>query len=447
MSSDYTDRNAALGALYPAHIATLCARFDGTLERAGAAHAVIYSGSLSYSFLDDHSYPFRANPHFLNWVPITDLPQSYLVYTPGEQPVLIYNQPRDYWHSVPGEPEGFWANAFDIRVIHEIDDAVHHLPEASDKCILIGEITDPELAFGIERVNPAKALNLLLLARGQQTEYEIACMRLASERAVAGHRAAEAAFRAGKAEFAIHQAYCTATSLSDNELPYSNIIALNEHSAILHYTKLERKPPVEMRSFLIDAGAQVLGYVSDVTRSYANGDASFSTLIDRMEVLQLEIVASVRAGLDYRDLHIETHRLLAGVLVDAELATGDPETLLATGVTSAFFPHGLGHLLGLQVHDVAGHMQDASGTNIDPPSGHPYLRLTRVLQEDMVLTIEPGLYIIDMLLENLRGSPAESHVNWRTVDALRPFGGIRIEDNVRVLANGVENMTRDAFAQ
>jgi Xaa-Pro dipeptidase len=52
-----------------------------------------------------------------------------------------------------------------------------------------------------------------------------------------------------------------------------------------------------------------------------------------------------------------------------------------------------------------------------------------------------------MLLENLRGSPAESHVNWRTVDALRPFGGIRIEDNVRVLANGVENMTRDAFAQ
>jgi Xaa-Pro dipeptidase len=166
-----------------------------------------------------------------------------------------------------------------------------------------------------------------------------------------------------------------------------------------------------------------------------------------MEVLQLEIVASVRAGLDYRDLHIETHRLLAGVLVDAELATGDPETLLATGVTSAFFPHGLGHLLGLQVHDVAGHMQDASGTNIDPPSGHPYLRLTRVLQEDMVLTIEPGLYIIDMLLENLRGSPAESHVNWRTVDALRPFGGIRIEDNVRVLANGVENMTRDAFAQ
>ncbi len=145
-------------------------------------------------------------------------------------------------------------------------------------------------------------------------------------------------------------------------------------------------------------------------------------------------------------MHIATHRLLGGVLNDSELATGDPETLIATGVTSAFFPHGLGHLLGVQVHDAGGFMESESGTTIDPPSGHPFLRLTRVLEENMVLTIEPGIYLIDMLLENLRGTPAESHVNWDTVDALRPFGGIRIEDNIRVLADGSENFTRDAFA-
>ena len=110
-------------------------------------------------------------------------------------------------------------------------------------------------------------------------------------------------------------------------------------------------------------------------------------------------------------------------------------------------PHGIGHLLGIQVHDVAGFMENENGTTIDPPSGHPYLRLTRVLEEDMVLTIEPGLYIIDMLLDNLRGTPAESLVNWSAVDALRPFGGIRIEDNVRVLSDGCENLTRDAFAE
>ena len=91
-------------------------------------------------------------------------------------------------------------------------------------------------------------------------------------------------------------------------------------------------------------------------------------------------------------------------------------------------------------------MENESGTSIDPPSGHPFLRLTRKLEENMVLTIEPGLYIIDILLDNLRGTPAESHVNWRTVDLLRPFGGVRIEDNVRVTSSGCDNFTREAFA-
>ena len=271
-------------------------------------------------------------------------------------------------------------------------------------------------------------------------------MRLASGLGATGHIAAEVAFREGKSEFAINRAYCKAVSHTDVELPYSNIIALNQNGAVLHYTNLQREAPAELHSFLIDAGAQVHGYASDITRTYSNGDARFAALIERMESMQLDIVSRIKAGLDYRDMHVETHRLLAGVLNDAELATGDPDTLIATGVTTAFLPHGLGHLLGLQVHDVGGFMENEGGTTIDPPSGHPFLRLTRVLEENMVLTIEPGLYIIDMLLENLRGTPAEGHVNWTTVDALRPFGGIRIEDDVRVLANGSENLTRDAFA-
>jgi Xaa-Pro dipeptidase len=163
--------------------------------------------------------------------------------------------------------------------------------------------------------------------------------------------------------------------------------------------------------------------------------------------VELSLVDRVRAGVDFRDLHIEMHRLIAGVLNDCELASGDPETLMTTGVTWAFQPAGLGHLIGLQVHDIGGFMENEGGATIDRPSGHPFLRLTRELQEDMVLTIEPGVYIIDMLLEELRGTPAESHVNWDTVDALRPYGGVRIEDDVRVLADGCENLTRDAFAE
>jgi len=447
MNSNYTDSNPALGALYAEHIEIIAARHDHALEQAGASHAVIYSGNPKSAFLDDYQMPFKPNPHFVNWAPLTHLPFSYIIYTPGETPILIYYQPHDYWHVVPGAPDGYWASKFDIRIVHNVDDVAMHLPADREKCIVIGEIDDDALTFGIERMNPTTAVNILHYARGAKTQYELAIMRLASLRGASGHAAAEAAFRNGQPEFEIHRAYCKAVSHTDPELPYGNIVALNEHGAVLHYTDLDRQAPAESRSFLIDAGAQVHGYASDITRTYSNGDQRFQALIERMEVMELNIVSQVRAGIDYRDLHVGTHKMLAGVLVDAELATGDPDTLLETGVTSAFFPHGLGHLLGIQVHDVGGFLEDESGTTIDPPSGHPFLRLTRVLEEDMVLTIEPGLYAIDMLLENLRGTPAESHVNWSTVDWLRPFGGIRIEDNIRVLVNGRENLTRDAFAQ
>ena len=447
MTNDYSDLNPALGALYAEHIETVAARHDHALEQAGASHAVIYSGNPRIAFLDDYQMPFKPNPHFVSWAPLTRLPFSYIVYTPGETPLLIYYQPHDYWHVVPGTPNGYWTSQFDIRVVHTVEEVAAHLPTDREKCIVIGDISDDALTFGIEHVNPTTAVNILHYARGVKTQYELATMRLSSQRGVVGHAAAEAAFRDGMSEFDIHRAYCKAVSHTDPELPYGNIVGLNEHGAVLHYTDFDRQPPTESRSFLIDAGASVHGYASDITRTYSNGDERFQALIDRMESMQQEIVSQVRVGVDYRDLHIGTHKMLASVLVDAELAIGDPDTLLETGVTSAFFPHGLGHLLGIQVHDVGGFMENESGTTIDPPSGHPYLRLTRELEENMVLTIEPGLYAIDMLLENLRGTPAESHVNWNTVDWLRPFGGIRIEDNVRVLINDRENLTRDAFAQ
>ena len=448
MDTDYSDKNSELGTLFPAHVAEVCRRHDHALEQAGASHAVVFSGAPRYAFLDDNTYPFRANPHFVGWAPLTSLPLSYVVYTPGETPVLVYYQPHDYWHPVPGSPDGYWTSQFDIRVVHELDDAAGHLPEDRDKCILIGEIDDAGHAFGIERINPTTAVNILHFARGtSKTPYELACMRLASRRAALGHIAAAAAFDAGHSEFGIHQAYCIATNHAESELPYSNIIGLNEHGAILHYTDLDREPPAESRSFLIDAGAQVHGYASDITRTYSRGNGRFAELIEHMETLQQELVGRIRAGIDYRELHLDTHRLIAGVLVESGLASGDADTLLQEGVTSAFMPHGIGHLLGIQVHDVAGFMENESGTTIDPPSGHPFLRLTRALEENMVLTIEPGLYIIDMLLDDLRGTPAEARVNWDVVDELRPYGGVRIEDNVRVLGDGCENLTRDAFAE
>jgi Xaa-Pro dipeptidase len=104
-------------------------------------------------------------------------------------------------------------------------------------------------------------------------------------------------------------------------------------------------------------------------------------------------------------------------------------------------------LLGLQVHDVGGVMGDAKGHERERPKGHPYLRLTRMLEPGVVVTVEPGIYFIESLLAAAHADERRAHIDWAVVDELRPFGGIRIEDNVAATAGKPENMTRDAFAR
>jgi len=138
--------------------------------------------------------------------------------------------------------------------------------------------------------------------------------------------------------------------------------------------------------------------------------------------------------------------VLAGVLREHGFIRMSAESAVASGVTGTFMPHGLGHPIGLQVHDVAGFQQNERGGTIGRPDGHPYLRMTRSLEPGMVVTIEPGLYFIDMLLEELRGKPEAKDIDWAKVEAFRQYGGIRIEDDVMCTAGTPENLTRDAFA-
>jgi Xaa-Pro dipeptidase len=144
-------------------------------------------------------------------------------------------------------------------------------------------------------------------------------------------------------------------------------------------------------------------------------------------------------------VHLEAHRAIGQLLGDAGIVRCDAETAVAEGVTSVFFPHGIGHLLGLQVHDVAGLAASAVGGEIPRPAGHPFLRLTRVLEPGFVVTVEPGLYFIDLLLEAARADGRGRHIDWDAVERLKPFGGIRIEDDVVCTTAAPENLTRDAF--
>jgi len=433
-----------LAPLYAQHLATLRERADRALALGGFDRLLIAAGKPLNKFLDDQDFPFVSNPHFRHWLPLTDAPGSWIVYEPGAKPKLVFVQPRDYWHVVPAAPSGYWVEQFDIQVVRSDADAVAALPKQGRNAV-IGSVC-PSIE-GVEANNPEPVMHYLHWHRSYKTPYELALMREASRIGTRAHRAAETAFRNGESEFGIHMAYLAAARQIDAELPYASIVGLNEHGAVLHYSHFDRRPPSVHRSFLIDAGASCAGYASDITRSYAAaGAGEFQALIDSMDVAQRELVSKVRAGQSYPELHIHAHHLVAGVLREHGIIRMEAEAAVASGVTSAFFPHGLGHPIGLAVHDVAGFQQNERGGSIPRPEGHPFLRMTRVLESGMVVTIEPGLYFIDMLLDELRANPAAKDVDWARVDAFRPYGGIRIEDDVVCTDGAPENLTRDAFA-
>ena len=435
--------NASLSSLYPQHLATLQARAAEALRRGGLDHLVIPSGSLHYQAFDDRDYPYAVNPQFKAWLPLTQAPGSWLVITPGQRPKLIFLQPHDYWHVVPEMPSGYWVEHFDIEVIRDAGDAARLLPGVF-RCAILGE---PQSALGsYVPNNPEPVLQYLEYHRAFKTPYEIEMMRRASSIGVRAHRAAERAFRAGSSEFGIHLAYCQAAGQDASDLPYGNIVALNEHGAVLHYTSRDRVPPKPVRSFLIDAGASFGGYASDITRTYSAADDEFAAMIRAVDAVQLKLCDMVRAGTAYARIHLQAHLLLAGVLRDFGVIRVSPQEALASGVSSAFFPHGIGHGIGLQVHDVAGFAASDTGGTIDKPEGHPYLRLTRTLEPGMVVTIEPGIYFIDMLLEELKAKGLGDAVDWERVAAFKPYGGIRIEDDVACTEGEPLNLTREAFA-
>lgn len=430
---------------YPAHFAELVQRTERAMALCGVDKLLIGSGSLVYQFLDDLPLPFRPNPLFRQWLPEVDAPDCWIEFQPGHKPRLIYTQPADYWHIVPQDPAGAWVPCFDVRVVRDAEQARSELPADLSAHVMLAP---PGTGIGDRAPdNPPKLLAALHYRRAAKTAYELALMRQASLTGARAHRAAEAAFRAGESEWGIHVLYMAAAQQDDSDLPYTNIICLNEHAAVLHYYGLDRAPVAQSRSFLIDAGASCHGYASDITRSYAAEPGPYADLISAVDRVQQNLASRVRAGTDYRQLHLDCHRQLAGVLREAGVLRIEPDAAVERGVSSTFFPHGLGHLIGLQVHDVAGFQADELGEqSIPKPEGHPYLRLTRTLQQDFVLTIEPGLYFIPMLLEALRSGPHREAVDWRTVEQFLPFGGIRIEDDVRVTDDAPENLTRDAFA-
>ena len=433
-----------LAPLFHDHLAQRMKDGEAALARTGFETLVISSGVQFDYFADDREAPFYSTPHFAHWCPMEG-PHHLLKFQPGRKPTLIRFAPEDFWYlqSPLGSP--FWAGEFDFiecGTVEEVWAALGDCPKAA----YLGDDPSHAEAAGLT-ANPEAITKHLDWTRSFKTEFELAVMDEAQAMGARGHRAAKTAFLNGASELEIHFAYTQAVGCVDEDLPYTTIVALNEMGATLHYHG-KRKEPRNGAVLLLDAGARLHNYASDITRTFTapHCDARFKAILASLEQAQQDLCAMVKPGLHYGEFHQQAHFKIADILIEHGLLQGtDRDEAVASGYTKPFFPHGLGHHLGIQVHDVAGKQLGPDGTPAPQPPEHPFLRTTRMIEEGNVFTVEPGLYFIPMLLRPFRTGDKIEHsakFNWPLIDALAPNGGIRIEDNVLVTKTGHLNLTR-----
>jgi Xaa-Pro dipeptidase len=425
-----------LSRLYTDHARALELGYERALAESGFDAVIIHSGTpKKRTLFDDQYFPLRPTPAFQHWAPLYE-PDCFVVVVPGQKTVLVWPQASSFWEK-PAPPEAtFFMNVLDVRR----DTPPPRLE--GKRVAFLGEDSERAEALGLGDVNPPKLVAALDALRILKTPYEIACLAEANRRCAHGHEALRRAFEGtSRSELDLHLMYLGATRQDDQDTPYKNIVALGRSASVLHHVSYGRDA-TRAESLLVDAGATCMGYCSDVTRTWAksggSAGATFAGLVQAMEAMQKRLLAKVTIGLGYEELHDESHRQLSAILAESGLVKGSVEEIDKQGISRVFCPHGLGHSLGLQTHDVG-------CATVKPREDNPFLRNTTTIAEGQVFTIEPGLYFIDGLLAELRHKPEGKLVDWNMVEALAPFGGIRIEDDLLVTSSGVRNFTREVL--
>ena len=285
--------------------------------------------------------------------------------------------------------------------------------------------------------------------RAVKTDLEIAEIDNALSVTNRMHRAAMSAARPGVYEYQIAGAI-QGIALSENrEQAYNPIVTV--HGEVLHNHSYGNRLG-EGQLLLNDSGAESpLHYASDITRTIPVGGKFTPSQAEVYQIVlqaQLSAIEQIKPGIPYREVHLHAGRVIAEGLAGMGLMRGNPASAVAAGAHALFFPHGLGHMLGLDVHD----MEDL-GDIVGYPKGERrstqfglnFLRLSRPLEAGFVLTVEPGIYFIPALIDRWKGERRHAeYINYERLEPFRNFGGIRIEDDVcvtdqaaRVLGPGI----------
>ncbi|MDQ6606462.1 MAG: aminopeptidase P family protein [Actinomycetota bacterium] len=383
---------------------------------------------------DDVTYPFEAHSEYY-YLTDRNRPGGVLAFDPGEgwvdfvAPITASDR---LWSGISAaEPEARttddlagWLAARAGRPLAWLGSA----PEEARSDAGLAE----ELRFGLSRVRRPKDL------------VELERMRVAQRATSAAFAAVVPLMREGVSEREAQiELEAEAFRRGGDAMAYDTIVGGGVNSAVLHFAPTTRRFQAG-DLVLIDAGAQYLGYASDITRTYPVGGRLDPAQQDVHSVVHAAHQAAIgrcRAGMEWREVHLSAALVIAEGLAACGILRGAPESLVQSGAVWLFFPHGIGHLVGLGV-------RDAGGTPLperrDDPAPYPNLRIDLPLEPGMVVTVEPGIYFVPAVLED--PDPRRRYrdeVAWDRVDRMLGFGGIRIEDNVLIAQDGYEVITGD----
>uniref|UniRef100_A0A8D8V8X3 Xaa-Pro dipeptidase n=1 Tax=Cacopsylla melanoneura TaxID=428564 RepID=A0A8D8V8X3_9HEMI len=351
-----------------------------------------------------------------------------------------------------------YKERYKVDEVHFVDEMVQVLQSKSPSVLLTlaGINTDSDLPAieatfkGIEKFQTDNKILFPVIAecRVIKTDLELNVLRYASRISSEAHRSVMRKISPGMHEYqaeAIFKHYIHYVGGS-RHVAYTCICASGCNGAVLHYGHASApndKQILDGDMLVFDMGSSYYGYASDITCSYpVNGKFT-----DRQANIYTAVLDANRAvmkaalpGVSWVDMHRLANQVVLTKLLEMGLLRGSVDELLEHNIGSLFQPHGLGHLLGIDVHDVGGYLPHC------PPrptiAGFKSLRFARKLKENMVLTIEPGCYFIPPILEKAFKDETISHL--LNQDKLREFfnfGGVRIEDVVVIKATGVENLT------
>jgi Xaa-Pro dipeptidase len=428
------------------HLETTLRRLAESLTELGVSELILGAGRSQHYYSDDQEIAFHTDPAFA-WLCPQRGPGHLLKVVPGKKPKLIRVEPKTFWVERAAAPEAWWADSFEIVTVETPHEAWKQV-EPAPRCEFVGSDTRFANLDGVS-ANRELVQNALDWWRNAKTPYEVECIAAANISAAKGHRAARDAFLAGASEFEAYIALLSAVGQSECQLSFPPILASNEKAAILHYES--RRHIRNQGLLLVDSGTFYNGYASDVSRTWVQGSAHplMRALVQQLNTAQQAICRLLVVGKQYAEVQFEAFKAVARILEEAQILKvgGDYDKAVCEGIVQTFLPHGLGHGLGIVPHDVGELLETRLGLPTKPFAKFEKWRKTRPLEAGNVVTVEPGIYFNQMLLEKAKAGKHADCYNFPLAEELLPWGGIRIEDDVVVTLNGPRNLTREVLPE